>query len=107
MITHHYNNIALCLILVTANGNALGLDASQIDRISRGNHVERDRQLTSTLDNFVHNKAGNTGKHKSLRGFAGVGGNEPTEIGSDNAGAALEAKIKRSNRLAGASASVS
>ena len=99
-----YNNISLCLILATAvDSNVLG----QFDQISHGNHVERNRLLTLTLDNFVHNKAGNAGKPKSLRGFSGVGTNEPNEIGAGSAGTVQAATIERINRLAGASARVS
>ena len=65
-----YKIIALSLILVTANGKnkfALGLDdASQLEQASQ------DKQVKSTVDSFVHGKADNTGKPKSLRGFDGV-----------------------------------
>ena len=61
--------VVLSQILVTANGKnkfALGLDASQLEQASQ------DKQVKSTVDSFVHGKADNTGKPKSLRGFDGV-----------------------------------
>ncbi|EJK54291.1 hypothetical protein THAOC_26098, partial [Thalassiosira oceanica] len=64
------SNIALTLLLAVANGKnklALGLDAS-----SQFDQVSQDEQVTSTVDNFLHN---NTGKRKSLRGFDGVNTN--------------------------------
>ncbi|EJK66245.1 hypothetical protein THAOC_12848 [Thalassiosira oceanica] len=75
------NIAALSLILAVANGKsklALGLNASQFDQVSQ------DKQVISTVDNFFHNKAGNTGKPKNLRGFDG----------NTNA-------LERSSRLAG------
>ena len=82
------NIAALSLILAVANGKNkldLGLNASQFDQVSQ------DKQVTSTVDNFLHNKAGNTGKPKSLRGFDGVDTNA----------------LERSSRLAGVSTGVS
>ena len=125
-----YDIIALSLILVTANGKnkfALGLDASQLDQVSQ------DNQLALAVDSFVHDKAGNTGKPKSLRGFDGVSTEAPAdagvdtvgeqtgrngfdvvdnnvsaEIGSNDAsGTVPTTKMERSLRLAGAPAGVS
>ena len=101
-----YEIIALSLILVTANGKnkfALGLDdASQFDQVSQ------DNQLTSTVDSFVYDKAGNTGKPKSLRGIDGViNTNALTEIGSNHADLAVPAKKIENSRLVEVSTGVS
>ena len=92
--------VVLSQILVTANGKnkfALGLDASQLDQVSQ------DNQLAVAVDSFVHDKAGNTGKPKSLRGIDGViNTNALTEIGSNNADGTVPAAkiwIERSKRL--------
>ena len=92
-----FKNIAFSLILAVANGKnkfALGLDASQLDQVSQ------DNQLALAVDSFGHDKAGNTGKPKSLRGFDGVNTNALTEIGSNRADFAVPVtKIERSSRL--------